>query len=586
MILDRVEIKNFRSIKDVTISFDNKGLILIGKNEAGKTNILKAIAALFGEYKVSNKDKRKRIQNEQIDSYYIRGVFKLSEEDKQKIEKQLENNFKNLNIIEFENEKTIADYIDNNFNEFLIRINIDENESPSFYHWTIDEKRGFIQKDKIYIAQDGVSLSKETSSKEFDLKSYCYEKCREIYDTNPYVCHYWKYSNNYLIPHSVSISKFTTDPKSCVPLYNIFQLCNRKNVAQEFKDALSEDGDYANLLEQVSAETTKVFRRIWKDFKNTKIELISSGTDILTKITEKAKYSFEDRSDGFKKFISMLLMLSTKARSDELSDHDIILIDEPDQSLYPTSAKYLKDELLKITEKSYVVYTTHSQYMLDSNNIQRHLIVKKEGDITSVTSPTEVSQYSEDELLLRSIGTSIFECLKECNLIFEGWLDKEVFDRFCKIKKISKKFENIGKVFLGGISGVETLTQILILANKKFIIIADSDEASTLKKNSFFEKYSEYANSWIEYKDCGTSIITLEDFFTKDYLTRLIKRDLSENYIYDNSKSAIDNIKVAANSKKEKIQNFKKTLAKEFTEKDIINLYSKFITAIEEKIPK
>ena len=586
MILDRVEIKNFRSIKDVTISFDNKGLILIGKNEAGKTNILKAIAALFGEYKVSNKDKRKRIQNEQIDSYYIRGVFKLSEEDKQKIEKQLENNFKNLNIIEFENEKTIADYIDNNFNEFLIRINIDENESPSFYYWTIDEKRGFIQKDKIYIAQDGVSLSKETSSKEFDLESYCYEKCREIYDTNPYVCHYWKYSNNYLIPHSVSISKFTTDPKSCVPLYNIFQLCNRKNVAQEFKDALSEDGDYANLLEQVSAETTKVFRRIWKDFKNTKIELISSGTDILTKITEKAKYSFEDRSDGFKKFISMLLMLSTKARSDELSDHDIILIDEPDQSLYPTSAKYLKDELLKITEKSYVVYTTHSQYMLDSNNIQRHLIVKKEGDITSVTSPTEVSQYSEDELLLRSIGTSIFECLKECNLIFEGWLDKEVFDRFCKIKKISKKFENIGKVFLGGISGVETLTQILILANKKFIIIADSDEASTLKKNSFFEKYSEYANSWIEYKDCGTSIITLEDFFTKDYLTRLIKRDLSENYIYDNSKSAIDNIKVAANSKKEKIQNFKKTLAKEFTEKNIINLYSKFITAIEEKIPK
>lgn len=60
MILDRIEIKNFRSIKDVTISFENKGIILIGKNEAGKSNILKAIAALFGEYKVSNKDKKKK----------------------------------------------------------------------------------------------------------------------------------------------------------------------------------------------------------------------------------------------------------------------------------------------------------------------------------------------------------------------------------------------------------------------------------------------------------------------------------------------------------------------------------------------
>ena len=47
MILDRVEIVNFRSIKNATINFDNKGLILIGKNEAGKSNILKAIVALF-----------------------------------------------------------------------------------------------------------------------------------------------------------------------------------------------------------------------------------------------------------------------------------------------------------------------------------------------------------------------------------------------------------------------------------------------------------------------------------------------------------------------------------------------------------
>lgn len=103
MILDKVEIKNFRSIKDVTISFKNKGLILIGKNEAGKSNVLKSIAALFGEYNVSNKDKRKRIQNETIDSYYIRGIFKLSDDDKQKIKGDLENEYKNVQIIEFEN---------------------------------------------------------------------------------------------------------------------------------------------------------------------------------------------------------------------------------------------------------------------------------------------------------------------------------------------------------------------------------------------------------------------------------------------------------------------------------------------------
>ena len=35
MILDRVEIINFRLIKNITITFENKDLILIGKNYGG-----------------------------------------------------------------------------------------------------------------------------------------------------------------------------------------------------------------------------------------------------------------------------------------------------------------------------------------------------------------------------------------------------------------------------------------------------------------------------------------------------------------------------------------------------------------------
>ena len=58
MKLTRIEIKNFRSIKDAKISFDHNCLILLGKNEAGKSNVLKAVAAVFGKYMLSNKDKR------------------------------------------------------------------------------------------------------------------------------------------------------------------------------------------------------------------------------------------------------------------------------------------------------------------------------------------------------------------------------------------------------------------------------------------------------------------------------------------------------------------------------------------------
>ena len=131
---------------------------------------------------------------------------------------------------------------------------------------------------------------------------------------------------------------------------NIFTLCKRENIKSEFEDAMSEDGDYINLLEQVSKEVTLVFRKIWKDFKDTSIELIPNGDEILIKVCNKTKYSFEDRSDGFKKFISILLMLSTQSRSNKIHEKDIVyfgtLVDSTHESILyninKTSGKYIK----------------------------------------------------------------------------------------------------------------------------------------------------------------------------------------------------------------------------------------------------
>ena len=60
MQLKRIVIKNFRSIKNMEIDIKEINgkncIILVGRNEAGKSNILKAIAAVFGKYQVSIKD--------------------------------------------------------------------------------------------------------------------------------------------------------------------------------------------------------------------------------------------------------------------------------------------------------------------------------------------------------------------------------------------------------------------------------------------------------------------------------------------------------------------------------------------------
>ena len=46
MKLEKIKIVNFRSIKDLDIDFYNNSRVLVGINEAGKSNILKAAALL------------------------------------------------------------------------------------------------------------------------------------------------------------------------------------------------------------------------------------------------------------------------------------------------------------------------------------------------------------------------------------------------------------------------------------------------------------------------------------------------------------------------------------------------------------
>ena len=55
MKLDRVEIKNFRSIQDIKIDFDPPCRVLVGINESGKSNILNALALLGDDYDPSPK---------------------------------------------------------------------------------------------------------------------------------------------------------------------------------------------------------------------------------------------------------------------------------------------------------------------------------------------------------------------------------------------------------------------------------------------------------------------------------------------------------------------------------------------------
>ena len=582
MKLIKVQINNFRSIKSQEIVFEHNCLVLLGKNEAGKTNILRAIAAVFGEYLATPKDKRKKIKNETIkdDDCYIRAIFKPSKEDFDSVLKVFQDSYSNTNLIKFQNNKTLRDCVTTVFREVMFKLSaFTASAKPIFMYWK-DLNSTFSLVEPITL--DGTDFVNE-GGKAFNLESIFVELLKKRYEEQPYKCHYWLYKDDYLLPDCVEIAGFIKSPEQFRGLQNIFALCNRGNIKKEFEDEHAQnDGDYANLLEQVSEETTRVFRSIWKDFKDTAIVLEPNGDEFTIKIKNKTRYAMEERSDGFKKFISILLMLSAPSRAKEIGERDIILIDEPDQSLYPTSATFLKHELLNISKKSQVIYSTHSQFMIDSECIDRHLIVEKKDDVTTIHKENENSPFSDDELLRRAIGSSIFECLQPINIIFEGYLDKQLFEKYCALNNKTAKFSEYGKTYLKGISGAEILVPIMMLANKKFVIVADSDSVSISKRNSFESDFSEYKSTWFAYGDTCAAVETMEDFFNKAYAKKQWEKIFAEHTFNENL-SVFRNIKNAKLEKADE-QEFKKQLVANSSRSSFTQEYDDCVEALFSKI--
>ncbi len=79
MRLHHVDIKNFRLLGDVQVEINPTCRVLVGINESGKSNILRALSLLSKDYQpVEKDDLREALPDEdRIVESYVRFVFRL-----------------------------------------------------------------------------------------------------------------------------------------------------------------------------------------------------------------------------------------------------------------------------------------------------------------------------------------------------------------------------------------------------------------------------------------------------------------------------------------------------------------------------
>ena len=561
MRLKYIEIKNFRSIKNLQIDFHRNFQILVGINESGKTNIIKAVSLLNEDIEFSKDDIRDPGHDEEpVDQSYVRFVFQL---DKKIINRVI--NSSKTEILTSDFNVPILDIGDKSFtieefckykDEVLYVVNlIKESRGPSHWHLAGPKFRIYNNWKKV---ADGAQYQFTYKDKPVTLADYSIVNIDEfedipdqfleeltIYDLNRIIgnhitrisseyfpeCITWKYSDDNLLPGRINLSQFIANPDICIPLKNMFSLAGYHEADNALQNASTKTNGLRNILRKVSENTTSHMKKVWPEWKKQKVILVQNGDFIEAGIEDEYNvYSLSRRSDGFKRFFTFLLTISVQNKTEEIYDN-IIIIDEPDIGLHPTGIQYLREELKKIGENNFVLVSTHSIFMIDKEVIDRHLIVEKQKEITSIKR-VDVSNINDEEVIYKALGYSIFDLLRPKNIIFEGWRDKRYFELFIKSKQGKKMLSNeygskLGLLHALGVKDIPRIANICENFSREYIIISDSDQPAKEKQRNF-----DGNGRWISYDDIeGIDAVTTEDFLSNKFINKAIRHVFAKNNI-------------------------------------------------------
>lgn len=587
MKLDSVEIKNFRSIKYTEIHFDLACRVLVGINESGKSNILRALSFLAEEHQPDkSKDLREAPRGEEeIKESYIDFIFNFEKEESEEliesVSSQLLAGTENPNIVSVSGKSEKIKRFCINRNKGVYRIDIFTEEKDPLYY-SLGEDCNLItgwKKPTNLCPQDfTISLNdQEHVLRQYELVRSAdlppdipdqYLEDAEIGDLEQIYSRtikeitlehlpktlLWEYSESNFLPENVEIEAFSQNPDSCEPLKNMFALAGKQDIKESINQSRSgTTNKFINYLDDIADKTTKHFRAVWKEYRSIKFSLQLNADQIVPGIKEKNIYDFAKRSDGFKRFVTFLLMVSANVKTDKIRN-TLLLIDEPETSLHPSGARYLQNELINISKKNYVVYSTHSIFMIDQSELKRHYIVKKKNEITSV-DVAEESNIREEEVLYNALGYSVFSVLEENNLIFEGWRDKHLFKTALENANhiLQKRYKDVGICHAQGVSTIGRISTMIELAKRNCLIISDGDKAAKDQKRAY--ENNKGFGRWKTYQDIDSSIeaITAEDFIKNDFITNQVKTALQNNETPDFDETVLP-------SKKNKLSEIRKWL--------------------------
>lgn len=291
------------------------------------------------------------------------------------------------------------------------------------------------------------------------------------------------------------------------------------------------------LLQSASTELTAKFRNWWKQGEY-RFRFQADGDHFRIWVSDDKRpedIELEGRSTGLQWFLSFYLIFLVE--SQDSHQGSILLLDEPGLSLHPLAQRDLSKFFENLSQTNQILYTTHSPFMVDPDQLDRVKAVYIAADgSTSVSSDLRASEKMAAQSrsiypVYAALGLSVSDTLLQgCQtVIVEGASDQLTL---CTIKtylighKLISPQRELVFIPAGGVRGITTVVGIVSSPNDSFpYVLLDNDAAGRdLARKLWSGLYAGDKQKVVLFSRDGMNDTELEDLWPTSFLAEVANK--------------------------------------------------------------
>lgn len=512
MKITRFRIKNYKSIIDTgDCILDQKITIFAGKNESGKSTILEALSD-FDVKKTIDKNKIPITNGDSELKLQIIITFEISKKefshcfqnknwtDELEIIKSFPNTYnfsektKNKlkitnNLEETENKlKTINNSQKKEIKKKLVKMLLNFHKKYGDF-FMFEENFWSISKFSNFKKIIG-GIKKNIAKPDFDASKamkISFKKIENIFSD-------WNESKNFkdtslvkikqLIPNFVLFSTH----KDVFPNKILIQDLENNSWANAFRNISDLDFELIkskNNDREKEEHKDNINKNIDNDYNNfwtqdlAKLSISFDQDNLFFWIKENnSTYEPSMRSEGKRWHLSFYIKVTSRVLEEQ---NNVILVDEPGLFLHPEAQRNILEKFEKLSEKTNIIFSTHSPYLLEMDKLERiKLVTKFDKEGTQIEN--KLHKVCDKETLtpiLSAIGLKMNSGIdginKLKNVIVEGITDVYYLQAFKKIRNKTEE-QNINFIMGGGVGNMPIVGTIIHGWGGKVMYLFDSDE--------------------------------------------------------------------------------------------------------------